>query len=329
MATISSLRPRMPLRASIPLFWRVAVTNAVILTAGVAVLAASPATVSSPMSAEEGAVLAVGTALVVLANMLALRHALRPLARLSRQMSQVDPLEPGIRALEARGAEEVVALTRAFNQMAERLESERRESARRALQAQEAERRRIARDVHDDIGQTLTVLLMELSQAGRAGCPAAALEPARETARGLLEDARSISERLRPPLLDDLGLVMAIEALTSRVAASDQVAVTAELDRELPPLDPDTELALFRVAQESLTNVLRHARAGSAHVRLAADGARLRLTVEDDGVGAGVAARSGGGIRGMRERALAAGGVLVVEEREGGGTRVSFEVAAV
>jgi len=128
-----SLRPR-------SLLWRVAVANATVFSLAVSVLALSPATVSFPVAAHEAAILVAGTVLVLLANLLALRGAFAPLMRLAAKMAAVDPLEPGVRVAEPSSHREIVAVAHAFNQMAERLEHERRESARQALQAQESER---------------------------------------------------------------------------------------------------------------------------------------------------------------------------------------------
>ena len=330
MASIAPVRIATSESSTRPLLWRVAATNVLIFSIGVAALATSPATVSFPISRQEALVLVVGTAVMALGNVLALRRAFTPLARLSQQMEKVDPLEPGIRALDARGAREVVALTNSFNRMAERLELERRDSASRALRAQEAERRRIAQELHDDIGQSLTFLLIQLSRArnpDEGGLQA--LDEAHETARAILEDARGISERLRPESLDDLGLVIALEALASRVGSAAGIEVTTHLARELPALDADTEVAIFRIAQEALTNVLRHARATCASVSLEADGDRLLLCVRDDGNGAGSAIRARGAFRAMRERALSVGGSLDVTEVTSGGTCVTLAVRPV
>ena len=310
-----------------PLLWRVAATNALIFSIGAATLAASPATVSFPMSRHEAFVLVAGTLVMALGNVLALRRAFTPLARLSQQMEKVDPLEPGIRAIDAGGGREVVALTNSFNRMAERLELERRESASRALRAQDAERRRIAQELHDDIGQSLTFLLIQLSRAKQPGEDRLQnLDQAHDTARAILEDARAMSERLRPESLDDLGLVIALEALASRVDSAAGVAVTTHLAHELPVLDADTEVAIFRIAQEALTNVLRHAAATAASVSLEPQGDRLLLCVRDDGNGPGAAIRAPGAFRAMRERALSVGGSLDVSEAKSGGTSVTFAV---
>jgi two-component system sensor histidine kinase UhpB len=328
MASMAAARMSSSERSSRPLFWRVAFTNAAILSIGVSVLAVSPATKSFPVSVEEALVLAVGTLCVLAANMLALRRAFEPLVRLSTQMARVDPLEPGIRAVAGSGAHEIVALALAFNQMAERLETERRESALRAQRAQEAARRRVAQEIHDDIGQSLTFLLIQLAQARQSERPVAALDAAVDTARAVLEDARSISERLRPESLDDLGLVMALETLAARVQESASIYVTTDVERGLPELDADADVAIFRVAQEALTNAVRHSGATTAAVSLRRDGEHVVLRVADNGRGIDDAARRGGGMRGMRERALSIGASLEVRPTASGGTCVALDLGA-
>jgi two-component system sensor histidine kinase UhpB len=140
----------------VSLFWRVFAINAAVLVAAVVTLALSPATVSSRIEASEVAVLAVGVALVLAVNLVALRRVFSPLERLAALMRRIDPLAPGQRIEVARQTAEVAELSHAFNDMLDRLERERRDSARRALDAQEEERRRVARELHDEIGQTLT-----------------------------------------------------------------------------------------------------------------------------------------------------------------------------
>ena len=326
-SSLTPARPRGRGLRSPSLLWRVAVANAAVFTLAVSILALSPATVSFPVAPDEAVVLALGTVFVVLANLVALRGAFAPLVRLSTKMARLDPLEPGVRVDEPSRHREIVALTGAFNQMAERLEHERRESARRALHAEEAERRRIAQDLHDQIGQSLTFLLIQLSRASAPGEDAGdELAAAKETARAILEDTRTLSERLRPESLEDLGLVLALESLAARVERAGGVGVRSDLDRDLPELDEDTELVLLRVAQEALTNVLRHADATTVVLSLRRVDGGLRLEIRDDGGGTPDGELGGGGIRGMRERALSVGGALTVGDSPCGGTTVTLEV---
>jgi two-component system, NarL family, sensor histidine kinase UhpB len=157
---VTSPRPRD--HESVSLFWRVFAINAAVLVGAVAVLALSPATVSSRINAGEVAVLGAGVLAVLAVNLLAMRRVFGPLEQLTTLMRRVDPLAPGQRIEVERQAAEVAELSHAFNDMLDRLELERRDSGRRALDAQEDERRRMARELHDEIGQTLTGVVLQL-----------------------------------------------------------------------------------------------------------------------------------------------------------------------
>jgi two-component system sensor histidine kinase UhpB len=299
-------RPSSPF---IPLFWRLFVPNAAVLLGAGIVLMIQPA---------NGRVLVLGGGVAVLltVNLVLMRRAFEPLSRLAGLMNAIDPLDPG-RRLPALGPEsEVTRLTEAFNHMLDRLETERRESGFRALVAEEAERRRVAAELHDEIGQRLTALVLQLDRLSRSAPPAlhdelaVTLTATKET----LEGVRGLARRLRPEVLDQLGLVPAIRNLCDRIEESTGLVVHRSLDPELPPLSPDAELVVYRVAQEALTNVVRHARTDEAHLALTADDEEVALSVYDGGVGIGAqdAENSSGGIRGMRERALLIGARLEV-----------------
>jgi two-component system sensor histidine kinase UhpB len=225
-------------------------------------------------------------------------------------------------------AKEVRELADAFNDMLDRLEDERRDSARRAVRAQEAERRRLARELHDELGQSLTGVLLQIDQAIRAP-DEGDLEEAREGARRSLDDVRRIARDLRPDTLVELGLPSALNALATRFTRQTGVVVDRRLDPDLPALHEDVEVVLYRVAQEALTNVARHADARQVTLQLSHTDDAVRLTVDDDGRGVpsylGHEAR---GITGMRERALLVHGRLVVGHAPPGGTRVRLEIPA-
>jgi two-component system sensor histidine kinase UhpB len=309
----------------VPLFWRVFATNALILTAAATALALSPATVSFPVAATEAAILAVGICAMVALNLAMLRRAFAPLERLKRFMRGVDPLAPGQRAPVEGADPEVAELTDAFNEMIARLETERRDSARRALGAQEAERARIARDLHDEVGQALTAVMLELQQI--SALPPAqtqdAVARAREEVRQSLEELRRIGRRLRPEALDDLGLPSALAALTTELRRQSGLELMRRIAPRLPALSSEEEMVLYRVAQEALTNVLRHANATRAELDLRVDDDRLLLTVSDDGQGFNPGdATPSAGIRGMRERAVMIGARLEIRSGPGSGTAV-------
>lgn len=220
-----------------------------------------------------------------------------------------------------------------YLRLLERLEANEREFRRlgRAVwQVQEDERRRLARELHDGIGQNLTALKHHLAQlevelaVEQRGRMQAAIALCHET----LEDTREMSRLLRPPILDDLGLEAALRWLVRSVAETASVAI--ELDVEhLPSLEGDMQTLLFRVAQEALNNIAKHAQARNVLVRLVARGAHLILDVADDGRGCAPerALGSGGsGLGGMRERLRLYGGRLELHGEPGEGTRLRVVV---
>jgi two-component system sensor histidine kinase UhpB len=311
-----------------PLFWRVFATNAAILVIATLVLAVSPATISSPLALTEALVLVIGLSVMLVLNLLLLRRSFVPLERLTAVMQAVDPLRPGERIPVYGPDPEVAALTSAFNDMLDRLETERRESARRALAAQEAERLRIARELHDEIGQTLTAVVLELERAARLppGQVQGDVTHAREAARASLDDLRRIARQLRPEALDDLGLVSALNALATAFSKRTGVKVERRLVRP-GALSSEAELVIYRVAQESLTNVARHAHARTVELELSQREDMALLRLRDDGRGIEPSAlSSSSGIRGMRERAVLVGATLSIGPAADGGTEVRLEV---
>jgi two-component system, NarL family, sensor histidine kinase UhpB len=309
------------------LFMRVLLANAAVLAIATLLLVFSPIEVSSPVTNAQATILVIGFVLSVALNIVLLRGVIAPLRRLTETMRSVEPLQPG-RRLAIRGADaDVKALTRAFNDMLDRLEDERRESGRRALLAQEAERQRIARELHDEVGQVLTSVVLELEHAAQhsAEPDAAKLAGAREAVRQSLEEVRRIARELRPEMLDDLGLQSALRALCTAAAAHEELHVERSLELA-EAVSPEVELVVYRVAQESLTNVMRHAGASEVLVALAHVGGGLRLVVRDDGRGLPTDFNGGTGIAGMQERALHVGGRLTVSRLPAGGTEVRLDI---
>jgi two-component system sensor histidine kinase UhpB len=314
-------------RGGISLVTRAFLLNAAVLLAAVVTLAFSPVTVSDPVALKEAVVLVAGLTLLLIVNLLLFRRTFAPLAHLTQVMGTVDPLRPGRRIPVYGDDAEVAELTRAFNQMLDRLEEERRQSARRSLTAQEGERRRVAQELHDEVGQSLTALVLQLDRLYRAAPEPTRHEhaEARETARETLHEVRRIAQRLRPEALDELGLQTALAALAERISDQGGLRVFRRLDGSLPPLDPAVELVIYRIAQESLTNVLRHAGASQAVLTLRADAEGVTLQVRDDGCGID-GMEPGAGIQGMRERALLVGARLAVGPGQQVGTEVRLEV---
>ncbi len=305
----------------VPLFWRLFIPNACVLAAACLVLMIEPANGRIPA-------LVGGLTVMLAVNLVLMRRATGPLTRLIGVMRDVDPLDPGQRIAAAGAPSEVTVLSQSFNEMLDRVETERRESARRELLAQEGERRRVAAELHDEIGQSVTALVLELD---RSICEPpdereTALKRSRDVAGQLLEDVRRLARSLRPEVLDELGLVPALTNLCDRLSTRTGLEIKRSLGDDLPPLGPDVQLVVYRVTQESLTNVVRHAQARRAQVVLGCSGGHVELEVADDGIGIGAAPASGGGIRGMRERAVLVGGRLTVAPAAGGGTRVRLRI---
>lgn len=315
----------------VSLFWRVFAINTGVLVVAALALALSPATVSDRILLVEALVLTAGVVLVLAVDLLLLRRVFEPLERLTGLMRRVDPLAPGRRLDVRKPVAEVADLSLAFNELLDRLERERRESARRALDAQEDERRRVARELHDEVGQTLTGVALQLDTL--AGLVPTDLRSRvlmlEESARAGVEEVREIARGLRPEALDDFGLRSALVSLGSAFADQAGVRIVPRLDRDLPELDRDDELVVYRVAQESLTNVARHADATQAEVVLEARDGAVILRVRDDGRGIDPrAAATGAGVRGMRERALLVGGTLEIGPVKPHGTEVRLALPA-
>jgi two-component system sensor histidine kinase UhpB len=309
------------------LFMRVLLANGAVLAVATLLLLFSPIEISYPVTNTQATILVTSFVVSIVLNIVLLRQVIGPLRRLTATMRSVEPLQPG-RRVAIRGADaDVEALTTAFNDMLDRLEDERRESGRRVLLAQEAERQRIARELHDEVGQVLTSVVLELEHAAqRADADdAQQLATARESVRRSLEDVRRIARELRPEMLDDLGLQSALRALCTSAAAHQRLHIERRLELT-DAVSPEVELVVYRVAQESLTNVMRHAGASEVLVSLANVGGGLRLIVRDDGHGLPAGVNGGAGLAGMQERALHVGGRLTVATVPDGGTEVRLDI---
>jgi two-component system sensor histidine kinase UhpB len=277
----------------------------------------------------------IGLALVVLALTLALvreRRRLRPLEDLVEAMEKVDlssprPLLPA--SIDGVGeTEEVARIELAFLRMMRRLEAERRRAGSAALHAQEEERARVARDLHDEVNQSLTGLLLRLEAAREAAPPELESELAetKALANQAMTELLSLARQLRPTALDDLGLVAALEGQVDRLGG--EIVTSLEVEGDFSDLGGDAQLVVYRVAQEALSNADRHSGAGRVEVRLRrSKGDGVALEVADDGRGfAFDESQRGLGIGGMRERALLIGAELTIESRPDSGTTVRLDV---
>ena len=314
----------------LPLFWQIFTPNVAVLIAATMVLALSPATISDPIVSREAIVIGVGLILLLAANFLVIRRALKPVEELTEVMQRVDLLVPGHRVSLSTRSSEIDELSAVFNRMLERLEAERRQMGRRTLIAQEEERRRLARELHDELNQSIAGVMLGLraiaeESNGRAG---AEIRAAQDELRTISTEVENIVNRLRPETLDDLGLLSALVVLGEEFMQRSGIELERRFDNGLPELDPEAELVVYRVAQESLTNVAVHADATRVVLEVAPHGDDVRLTIRDDGIGLN-GRGEGNGIRGMRERALLVRATLAIGANpDGSGTQVELIVPA-
>jgi two-component system, NarL family, sensor histidine kinase UhpB len=307
-------------------FWRVFAVNAGLLGLLAALLVVSPIEIHAPIKRAQALTVVVALAVSLAANAVLLRSALAPLERLARRMEAVDLLRPGQR-LQVLRHDEISRVVIAFNHMLDRLEAERQQSGRRILAAQEAERVGIARDLHDEVGQVLTGVLLHLDAiAERAPAHRDEIDEAKQSVRRALDEVRRISRELRPEMLEQLGLVSALTELTTSFSRVSGIQVERQFDQSLPKLEHDAELAVYRIAQESLTNVARHAQARTVTVAFERGIDSVVLRVVDDGRGFTGDPEEHGGLRSMRERALLIGGALAIRQVPTNGVEVRLEV---
>jgi two-component system, NarL family, sensor histidine kinase UhpB len=279
------------------------------------------------------AVIALAGALSLVVNLTVLRRRFTPLERLIDEMEKVDLSRPGSNlppSIDGRGeTAEVERIEQAFLRMMRRLEAERRRAGSAALRAQEEERARVARDLHDEVNQALTGVLLRLEAAREGAPPDLDLELAetRSLANQAMEELLSLARQLRPTALDDLGLKAAVAGQVAEIDRHGELAARFESEGDFSNLDSDAQLVVYRVAQEALSNAARHSGARSVRVDLRRRDGGVELTVADDGRGFAFAEAEGGlGIAGMRERALLVGGDLDIESRPGEGTTVRLGV---
>jgi two-component system, NarL family, sensor histidine kinase UhpB len=267
------------------LFRRIVLINGLIFTLGTLILAVSPATVSARIKVTEIPVLVVGLVVMLTANALLLRSGLAPLLKSERTIANAS-----------------------------------------ALAAQENERQRIARELHDEIGQTLTVALLILKRAiDRAPQEIRGeLADTQEAVRAGLVEVRSIARRLRPDALEDLGLHSALNALCSEFTQATGIAVVKHIAPQADRLKADIELVCYRIAQEGLTNVARHAEASKVWLDMHTTADQLALRIADNGKGGAI--EEGAGVNGMRERALLVNGTLAITSPASEGTEIRLVI---
>jgi len=286
--------------------------------------------------------LALCVSCAVLLNSLLLRRRLAPIEALVACMDAADlnggPEGVSRATVPGWASREVQRLAARFNAMLGRLEEERRYAGSAVLRAQEQERGRLAQDLHDEVNQALTGILLRL-EATIGDAPDGLRAELRETktlANQAMDELLTLARQLRPTALDDHGLVA---ALASQVGDfGDRAGIDATFERHgvLPPLTNEQQLVIYRITQESLSNIAQHAGAHTVRVELSFVG-RTVLRVTDDGRGftpgyspsGAPQGRPGGlGLSGMRERALLVGGDFSIYSRPSGGTTIELTLGA-
>lgn len=281
----------------------------------------------------------LGVAASIVMNFLVVHLAFRPLFRLEQTMQAIQSGEVNARIPLGFDDPQLEGLARAFNSMLEAIEAARKGFSARVLEAQEEERKRIARELHDETSQALTTVVINLELLERLLPPDSGrikerLAAVRDLVLMTLEETRRLIHDLRPTILDDLGLVPAIRWYAKSKLESEGIKVAYQMAEECcEEVSPEIRTALFRIAQEAMTNILRHARAKNVRIGLCREGKEVRLCLEDDGLGfdEGELARSdprgrGMGLFGMKERASLLGGEVKIQSNPGCGARVLVRI---
>jgi two-component system, NarL family, sensor histidine kinase UhpB len=275
-------------------------------------------------------VLALAIVLTLCVNLWMLQRRFAPLERLIERVEGVDPSHPASLRLDGDNFDEIERLAQSFRRLLDRIESERRRGGRLVVRAQEEERRRLARDLHDEVNQALTAILLRLEALAQDEPP----ERTREVGElkllvnQAMEELTGLARQLRPSALDDHGLVPAIEAQLRRFSSRAGVESSIATHGDPSVLGEDEQIAIYRVAQEALTNAGRHSGASHVEVEVTLKDACVELRVSDDGQGFEPSAESseGLGLKGMAERARLVGGELDVRSAPGNGTTVTLRI---
>lgn len=317
----------------VPLFFKLTVANAAVVVGSAVLSLVLAAAVLGDGASLSGVVEVVGVAggaallAAVGVNVVLTRLALSPLQRLEEAARRAGAGDLGVRVPPSPLADrDLRQLVDVFNGMLDSLESSARHRRRRAaalLDAEERARSQVSRELYQDLAQQLAALLLALGPNGERGL--------REELAAALEKVREVARRLRPPELDELGLVPALEAETRVLRERGGGDVRVQEPAIEPALEPEVRLALFRILQEALVNAVRHAEADTVRLRLRTDGPELVAEVEDDGRGFDADTMLGSddaapGLRGMTERARYVGGRVEVESEPEAGTRVRVRV---
>lgn len=306
-----------------------AVNALLILATGLSAVAATRLSLQDALGSRQALVLFAAILGTVLVNGVVLRRRFAPLDRLIGVMERIDLTRPGVRAdIPEADSSDVVRLVQAFNRMLGRLEDERAHTAAAVLEGQESERARVARDLHDECNQALTAVLLRLEAHVHRAPPElqAELRETKEVAITAMDELLRLARELRPAALDDHGLQAAVRTQLDRFTQQSGVPADLRVYDDLDDLAPHEQTVVYRVVQESLSNVMRHAQASSVVVELGRDHGRPAVRIADDGVGFTGPPGDGIGLVGMRERARLARGRLTVHSGPGRGTVVELRL---
>ena len=275
-------------------------------------------------------VLALVIVLTFCVNLWMLQRRFAPLEHLIDRIERIDPSEPSTFELAGDPVEEIDRLAQSFRRLLQRVDDERRRSGKLVLRAQEEERRRVARDLHDEVNQALTAILLRLEALAHDMPPERLgdVTELKRLANQTMDELLNLARQLRPTALDDHGLLPAIEAQVR--GFEERSGIRAQLQTSGDPslLDEEKQTVIYRVAQEALANAGRHANASSVALALDVEGQTAELRIRDDGVGFDpVASRGDGlGLDGMAERARLVGGELDLRSSPGSGTELTLRV---
>jgi len=275
-------------------------------------------------------VLALVIGLTFCVNIWMLQRRFGPLEHLIERVERIDPSEPSTFEIEGDPVEEIDRLARSFRRILQRVDDERKRSGKLVLRAQEEERRRVARDLHDEVNQALTAILLRLEALSQDSPPerAAEVTELKRLASQAMDELLNLARQLRPTALDDHGLLPAIEAQLRNFGERTGIEARLDSSGDTDGLDEEKQTVVYRVAQEALNNASRHANAQHVEVSLAVAGHGAELRVRDDGVGFDPVSRNGNGLglEGMAERARLVGGELDVRSSPGSGTELTLRV---
>lgn len=332
----------------IPLFYKVLIANTLLVATGAVIGTTLSFRAGHELSGEAyhrwhyAYILlfaAGGTALSALIYSVLLRWALRPLEQLQEAVEALRQGRMDIQVpIHPFSDAQMERLVETFNQMIQTIASNSERLhwlSQRILQAQEEERARIARELHDEAAQWLTSLLIRQRLLIRSLPPEMRpeIEEIQRMTAAALEHLRRIAMELRPAILDDLGLVEALRWLAEEFQKQTGLPVTMEIHGRIERLPREIELVLYRVSQEALTNIARHAKATQVEIHLNCDGDQLELMIADNGIGFDpeIVRKSRSlslGLIGMVERLSLVGGTLDIESAPGKGTRIRARVPA-